>query len=91
MEVPVVEAPQRLNAEPATARLPLLAAVDALSVQQQVGNQRADSDPRGCALPACFAHSEHAEYQRADPLASCKSSKSKFPRQHFSEPHALPE
>lgn len=45
MEVPLVKAPQRLNADPATARLPLLAAVDALSVQQQVGTQRADSDP----------------------------------------------
>ena len=35
-EVPQIGAPQRLNTEPATARLPVVTAIDALSVQQQV-------------------------------------------------------
>lgn len=35
-DVPRINAPQRLNTTPATARLPVLTAIDALSVQQQV-------------------------------------------------------
>ena len=35
-DVPRILAPQRLNSAPATARLPVVTAIDALSVQQQV-------------------------------------------------------
>ena len=35
-DVPRIKAPQRLNSAPATARLPVVTAIDALSVQQQV-------------------------------------------------------
>ncbi len=47
--MPAVPAPQRLNAAAATARLPLLSAVDALSVQQQATILAAAPDVALCA------------------------------------------
>jgi len=47
--VPAVPAPQRLNAAAATARLPLLSAVDALSVQQQATILASAPDVALCA------------------------------------------
>ncbi|KAK9839431.1 hypothetical protein WJX81_001722 [Elliptochloris bilobata] len=48
-DVPQISAPQRLNSEAATARLPVLAAVDALSVQQQATMLASAPDVALCA------------------------------------------